>query len=375
LLRYDSLRSSNRREEAAKVLDAIRPVDPDSPYVLARFAEVLANDAKRKEQSVEALLRITFGEKEESNWPIEYAWKAVRGAGLEEAVYREACERLRKGDRPTLTALTILGSYVVERWTPGKRALQPYWRTWFKDRGAREVVQLLKMVDAANWPTERQRASLIKQLNDAGYARLTVKYWKKDKVEVESDAGTWAETARALVVLKRKREARKLLRDWRGRTGVGMWAVANYVYSVTGTASQQLQEVRAACRDALTGLPHDHCAKYLVHRETEACALLGDESGLLEAWKEYRSYFNGKLEQGEWFESRRRHLLGDLPELARSAQENNRKMYRKILRSLRWKRIVGSLQLENNPKIKANLRWWWVIWILFMLLGLLFQHR
>ena len=374
LQRYDSLRSSNRKEDAARVLDSIRAVDPDSPYVLARFAEVLANDANRKEQSLDALLRIMFQEKEESCWPVEYAWKAVKGARLEETAYRKACERLRKGERPTLNALSILGSYAVERWTLDKRTLQPYWRTWFQDRGAREVVELLKVVDAANWPRERYRARLIKQLNDAGYARLTVKYWKKNKAKVEGDVEAWAETARALTVLRQTREARRLLADWRGRAGVRMWMVANYINSFTGLGSQQLKEVRAVCHDALAGLPHDHCAKYLVHREAEACALLGDEAGLLQTWNEHRSYFNGKLEKEEWFESKRKYLLGDLLVLARSAQENNRKMYRKILRSLRWKRIAGKWQLENSSRTKANLRWWWVIWILFMLLRLLFQN-
>jgi len=122
------------------------------------------------------------------------------------------------------------------------------------------------------------------------------------------------------------------------------------------------------------GLPQDHCAKYLVHRQAEACALLGDQQGLLETWKQYRNYFDGKLEKREWFETRRRYLLGDLVILARSLEENNLKMYNKVLRSLRWKKIAGRLQLENTSGRKANLRWWWVIWVLFMLLRLLFQH-
>ena len=153
-----------------------------------------------------------------------------------------------------------------------------------------------------------------------------------------------------------------------------MWAVANYVNSMPGLRAKQLGEVRSACRDALAGLPHDHCAKYLVHRQAEACALLGDEKGLLETWKEYRNYFNGKLEKAEWFETRRKYLLVDLIILARSIEENNRKMYRKMLWSLRWKRIAGKLRLENTSGKKANLRWWWVIWVLFLLLRLLFQQ-
>jgi hypothetical protein len=66
--------------------------------------------------------------------------------------------------------------------------------------------------------------------------------------------------------------------------------------------------------------------------------------------------------------------MADLLILARSLEENNRKMYNKVLRSWRWKRIAGKLQVENTSAKKANLRWWCVIWLLFMLLRLLFQH-
>jgi predicted Zn-dependent protease len=374
LHRYDSLLSSKRQPEAASVLETIRPIDPESPFVLARFAEVLANNPNRKEQAVEALLRIMFEETEGSTWPADYAWKAVQSAKLEELAYQRACERLRQGTRPTLGALWLMASYAVQRGKTEKRALQPYWRTWLPDRGARDVLKLQKMVDAAPWSGERYRASLIKQLSDVGYARLVVRYWKKNKAAVVGDVDAWAETARALVVLKRKGEARTLLASWRERSGVGMWAVANYVNSLTGMRAKQLGEVRSACRDALAGLPHDHCAKYLVHRQAEACALLGDEKGLLETWKQYRNYFGGKLEKGEWFEARRRYLLADLLILARSLEENNRKMYKKMLRSLRWKRITEGFQLPNISGKTVNVRWWWVIWVLFLLLRLLLQH-
>jgi cellulose synthase operon protein C len=375
LHRYDSLLSSKRQPEAARVLESIRPIDPDSPFVLARFAEVLANDPNRKEQAVEALLRIMFEETQGATWPADYAWKAVESAKLEELAYQRACERLRQGtQRPALGALWIMASYAVQRGKTEKRALQPYWRTWFPDRGARDVLSLQKMVDAAPWSKERHRASLMKQLSDAGYARLVARYWKRNKAAVEGDVDAWAETARALVVLKRKGEARTLLESWRERSGVRMWAVANYVNSLTGMRAKHLGEIRSSCRDALAGLPHDHCAKYLVHREAEACALLGDEKRLLEIWKQHRNYFDGKLEEAEWFEARRRYLLADLVILARSLEENNRKMYTKVLRSLRWKRIAGKLQLAKTTGKKGTLRWWWVIWVLFMLLRLLFQH-
>lgn len=375
LHRYDSLQNSKRLAEAASVLERIRPIDPDSPFVLARFAEMLANDATRKEQAVEALLRIVFQESETSTWPADYAWKAIRSAKLEEVAYQKVCHRLQQGLRPTLGALSILASYAVERGKTEKCALQPYWRAWLPDRGAREVVRLHKMVDAAPWSKELYSARLMKELNDAGYARLVVRYWKKNKPRVEADVDAWAETARALVVLKRKRKARALLADWRPRSGVAMWVVANYVNCFAGLRTKQLEEVRSACRDALAGVPHDHCAKYLVHRQAEACALLGDEKGLLETWTEYRNYFNGKLETAEWFEPRRRHLLADLLILVRALEENNRKLYKKTLRGLRWKRTARALHFESTgAKGKMNVRWWWVIWVLFLLLRLILQH-
>jgi len=265
----------------------------------------------------------------------------------------------------------------VARGKAEKRVLQPYWRTWLPDRGARELVKLQKMVDAAAWPKERYRASLMKELSDAGYARLVARYWKNNKAQVEADVDAWAETARALVVLKRKGEARTLLARWRERSGVAMWAVANYVNCLTGLRAKQLGEVHSACHDALTGLPHDHCAKYLVHRQAEACALLGDEKGLLETWNEYRNYFNGQLEKAEWFEPQRRYLLADLVILARSMEENNRKMYKKMLRSLWWKRAAEKLRFTNTTKTsgkKMSMRWWWIIWVLFLLWRLIFQH-
>lgn len=374
LHRYDSLRNSKRLAEAAVVLESIRPIDPESPYVLARFVEVLTNDPNRKEQAVEALLRIMFEEKEESIWPVDYGWEAAQTAKLEEVVYQKACDRLRKGTRPTLGALSILSSHAMQQGGTEKRALQPYWRTWLPDRGARDVVNLQKMVDAAPWPKERYRARLMGQLSDAGYVRLVARYWKKNKAAMDDDAEAWAETGRALVVLKRKREARTLLASWRKRRGVQMWVIANYVNCLPGLRKSQLQEVRSTCRDALAGLPHDHCAKYLVHRQAEACALLGDEKGLSETWQEYRNYFSGKLEGAEWFETRRRYLLADLLILARSLEENNRKMYKKMLRSLRWKRIIGGVKLTNTGTKPVNVRWWWVIWLLLMLLRLIFQN-
>jgi len=347
LLRYDSLRDGQRPAEAAAVLERIRPFDPDSPFLLARTAEVLANDVTRKQQSVDVLLSIMFREREVSTWPAEFAWNAVRTASLEETAYEKACERLQTGERPTPGALSILAASAVKLRGTEKRPLQPFWRTWLPDLGARELVRLQKMVDAAPWAKENFRSRILRQLSDVGYVRLVANYWMRNRTAIENDVGAWAETARALVVLKRKKEAEKLLEGWRERPGVGMWAVANYVNSVSGLGKNQLEKIRQAGRDALAGLPHDHCAKYLAHRLIEACALLSDQPGVMETWKEYRNYFNGKLEEGEWFAPSRRPLLTEALVLVRALKDDS-KLYKKTVRGLRWRLIAEKLKFAGS---------------------------
>jgi len=376
LHRYDSLRSAKRLPEAAAVLESIRPIDPDSPYVLARFVEVLASDPAKKDQAIEPLVKVLFAQHEESVWPADYAWKAVKDAQLDEAAYQKAHVLLQQGSRPTYRALSILASYATERGKTEKRRLQPYWRTWFPDRGARELLALLRIVDSAAWSKVRYRADLLKQLTDVGYARLVAKYWKNNEDLVQPDVGAWAETARALVVLKRRSNARKLLAGWRERTGVEMWVVANYVTCLSALRPKQLREMLYSCRDALAGLPHDHCAKFLVHRQAEVCALNGDKKAFSDTWEEHRSYFDGKLENEEWFDTRRRYLLADLPILAKSLEENSRGKYRRTLWNLRRKRFAVELRLPQSSGKKVALRWWWIIlWFLFALLSQLLQHR
>ena len=368
LQRYDSLQTNKRPVEAAAVLEEVRSFDLENPFFLARFTEVLANDHSKAEEAIATFLKIMFDEYEES-WPLDYAWKALRKAGLDERAYRRACEKLQQGRRPTLGAISLLAVYAVDRWSD-KVVLQPAWRTWFPDRGVKEVLKLQKMVHATGWRKDQYVGVLMKQLNNAGYVHLVVQQWRESDSSARRDLQTWAETARALVVLNRKGDARKLLEDWRERTGVGMWVVANYVHSSTGHGTEPLEEMRNACRDALAGLPHDHCAKYLVHRGAEACALLGDRNGLSEIWKEYRNYFSGRLEPGEWFDTKLNYLLGDLLVMGRAMQENDAALYGKMLRDLRWKRFKRRFQTTNSSGATSNLRnWWWLIWLLLTLLS------
>jgi hypothetical protein len=226
-----------------------------------------------------------------------------------------------------------------------KQKLQPRWRTWFPDKGARETVAMLDFVDSSRWTNGTYRTILLRHLCDFGYHRAVVKYWRKHKRLVEADVQSWSETARALVGLKESKLARTLLADWRSRTGVPMWAVANYVMCFSPRRSSHLRVVLSSCRDALAGLPHDHCAKYLVHRQAEACALLKDLAGFRQVCLKHANYLTGKLDPGEWFDSRSKHLLTDIAVMARALRQSEPALYRQTLRSVRWKRLSGGFHL------------------------------
>lgn len=345
LQRYDSLRSAKRMPEAAKVLELARARYPENLFVLARFVEVLGQDQRSKEEAIRTLLTILFADGEDPSWAVDYAWGAAKAAKWEHQAYEQARERLRHGSRPTPRALSQLSSYALMHYGTFKQQLQPRWRAWFPDKGARETVAMLNFVDSSRWTNGAYRTILLRHLSDFGYHRAVLRYWRKHKPLVEADVQSWSETARALVGLKESKLARTLLADWRSRTGVPMWAVANYVMCFSPRRSSHLREVVSSCRDALVGLPHDHCAKYLVHRQAEACALLRDEAGFQQVCQKHANYLTGKLEPGEWFDSRSKHLLADLPVMARALRQRELALYRRTLRAVRWKRISGGFHL------------------------------
>jgi hypothetical protein len=165
-----------------------------------------------------------------------------------------------------------------------KKARQPHWRIWIPGPGAREVRALLRMVDRAEWADGHYRAVLFRRLSEFGYHRVVVRYWKRNRAAVEAHVDSWAEVGRVLESLDRKEQARKVLTDWRQRAGVPMWAVANYVLCFSRRKTVDLQEVLSTCADALAGLTHDNCAKYLAHVQAEMCALLGDAAGFRRTW-------------------------------------------------------------------------------------------
>jgi hypothetical protein len=161
------------------------------------------------------------------------------------------------------------------------------------------------------------------------------------------------------VSLDRKEQARKLLTDWRQRVGVPMCAVANYVLCFSRRKTMDLQEVLSTCTDALAGLAHDNCAKYLAHVQAETCALLGDAEAFRRTWLKHKGYFTGELEKGEWFEGRYRHLLSDIPRLAGLLERNQTGQFRAASEELRPPVATGG----GNPPVTGEMPWWlwWII--------------
>jgi hypothetical protein len=74
-----------------------------------------------------------------------------------------------------------------------------------------------------------------------------------------------------------------------------MWMVTNYVWSSPRWSRVSREHIRSTCLQALSQLPHDHSAKYLVHLLAESQAILGDDRGVLETFEKYRSLFDGSV--------------------------------------------------------------------------------
>jgi hypothetical protein len=119
--------------------------------------------------------------------------------------------------------------------------------------------------------------------------------------------------------------------------------VANYILCFPRRGRKHLREVLSACRDALAGVPHDHCAKYLAQVQAEMCVSLGDTEAFRQTWVRHRDYFSGKLEGREWFESQRKHLLADIPCLARLLEQNRTKLFSEACRDLLRKQGASDL--------------------------------
>jgi predicted Zn-dependent protease len=354
LQRIDALRAADRNSECAELLRTIQAAEPDNPYIQARLAGIELWEHKTRE-ALETALKVWFALHEESPWPAGEVLAAFAQAGRTSELCSGALSRIKQGDRPTLRATRLLAEQILRRGEIQKLAKQPYLRRWFPKLEARELLELVETIDQFPWSNEGHRAVLLGTLDDYGYQYLVIGYFQKHPEQVQADFGTWAQVGRAFLNRKRRKEVRELMADWRERSEVKMWAITNYILASPGRNRSDLERVATTCRDALTMLPHDHCARFLAHKQAEAYALLGDEKSFLNTWNSYRHYFGSDPTKGEFFKNM--HLLADVPAMAHTLQQGDTLAYRKLLRELRWRRATGA----SYPDIP-----WWAI-LLFLL--------
>jgi predicted Zn-dependent protease len=368
LQRHDSLCEARRFRDAEAVLDRIGPVAPDSPYVLARCVESHARNSQ-KEKAIAVLLQIFFMEVEEKPWPANHAWEQIQQRQWADETYEAAVQRIRAGEKPTPRAITLLALHAsgMSEYESSRKAV-PLLQSLFPGKPARELRRLLGIAGDNSHFGLPYRAILLTRLSDIGQQRLTVRYCKLHREELRDSVECWAQAGRALVDLGRKGEARELFCDWRSRKGVGMWTVTNYVLCFSGRLRNHLEELASTCADALAGLEHDHCAKYLAHRLLHSEALLGRRDDFLKHWQAYRNYFDQKLEKNEYFRAREKYLLDRIHEMGEALEAGRFRDYDKAVRSLQWKRWIGSTELSQPVILGRRWSWWRLAWILLWLL-------
>jgi len=372
LLRHDSLKEAKRFAEAMVVLDSIEPVASHNPYFLARRVETHAR-ASHKEQAISLLLRLFFMEVEENIWPVEHAWESIKNQNWGDAAYLEVLKRMEAGDKPTPRALLVLANHAAgtSEQSSSRRPV-PLVKSLFPPKPARELRRLSRIVSEHPDFGLAYQAILLGKIISIGQQRLAVRYWNLHHEELRESVECWSQLGRALIDLGRKARARALMQDWRQRRGLRMWMISNYILCFSSLSHPQLEELANTCTDALAGLPHDHCAKYLVYRLAEANALLGRRDELRQLWERYRNYFDGKIDQNEYFRLKDRFLVDQIPAIVYALRDGRGRDYRKAIRSLRRQRYLDPLPFRLPTQSQQHFpRWllWVLFWILLMIIS------
>jgi hypothetical protein len=293
-------------------------------------------------------LLVCFAAMEESDWPAKHAWNAIQNAGCLDEFVSRFRTRLKQGDQPTPCSLTLYADWLVDRAAAGQ---MPKWlsRSWLNPAALR-LRAFVRRVERSTWVQPAHIARLMQVLNQGNHKALVVACWRHLRARgQDTDTAAWAQTGNALVSLRRKRAARALLSDWRSRTGVQMWMLANYLISLPRLTEAGRNEVVETCKDGLAKLAHDHCASYLAYMGAEACALNRDQPGLLAFWEHYARYFESPLKQDDFFPAWQRYLIADVPVAVRILSEPARRGYNRLLMKLYSKRLW-------NPPTRARLR-------------------
>ncbi len=338
LQRYDFLRAQGRSDESAVVLRKVQTLEPNSPFIRARLAEVLLQENKKSE-AMDAISSVWFQEVENSPWPVEYAWKAAKNAGVQKQVYENALQSLRKGSKPTPQALHWMACHAFGGTRPEKVRVQPIWQSWVPLGGARQVLSMLTMLDAKSANDGRRISVLLQELSGHGYHRNVIRYWNANREALSTKVDIWGQVGYCILGLGRKGEARKHFSDWKQRRGVQMWMVTNYVWSCARWGRSSREHIRTTCQEALAQLPHDHSAKYLAHVLAESEAILGNQSGFLEASNKYRALLDGNLKKGEYFEDRQKYLLREIPRIVELMAQGRTKKFAFAGQRLRFQQL------------------------------------
>jgi predicted Zn-dependent protease len=366
--RYDALDRAMRTKEAAAVIEAIVQVEPNDPFVLARRCDMFARD-KDNEAACEIALRVCFLPGAEYTWPSEKAWEVARRDGFAAELSLRWEQRLQAGDKPTVQSLLCLASYAMRK--ARKRSIQRGPSARFPGRGARDLMRLVDRVSGASWDGSEHRAAVYSVLCDYGYNRLVTELSAKIGPGAVTSVNEWAQIGRAFVAGRQSAYGRDLLGSWRGRTGVAMWMVTNYILSLSRSRPDQLQERYGSARDALAGLPHDHCAKYLAHIQAEACALLGRKDDFLETWAAHGRYFDGQLGSGEFFRNQDRYLLAGVPRLADELTRYQGWHARGAFRKFRMRRRFGRPAKAPSEEARTEKNTIPTIWIFLIAAALI----
>jgi tetratricopeptide (TPR) repeat protein len=337
LRRYDSLREAERVADAAAVLRRIQPIAPDNVYLLARLVRVECDERKYAE-ALNHALAVSFAAIELNPWPVNQVWDQMRKAGMAAELSAQFFVRLQTGVRPARRALARYADQILDQ-KGGSRA--PKWlRHSFLNHATRQITKLVRLVEKSDWMEGAYLADLLSALNKHGYFKLALSCWNRVKDKgLESSSEAWAQAGRTLVNLGKKREARQLLEGWRTRTGIGMWVLVNYLLCLSRLRQDDLKEIIATCRDALTKLPHDHCARFLAYMEAEACILSGDNEGLIAVWDKYTRYFEGLPQKGEHFPPSQKYLIDELPVAVRLYRQQDARGYAWMHWKLRLRRF------------------------------------
>jgi tetratricopeptide (TPR) repeat protein len=340
LRRFDVLQTAGRLEEGGKVLRRVLPQALDNVYLRARLVHADCQE-KNHTLAVQDALLVCFAKMEESEWPADEVWKAIRKAGILNEFADGFQARLEQGDEPTPRALSLYAEYLLDVNSGGQ--LPKWLRDSWINAATRRVQRFVRLVERSSWVQPAHMAKLMAALNKSGRRRMVLGCWSHLQARgLDSDTAAWAQAGNALINMERKHQARTLLADWRTRKGVQMWMLGNYALALPRLTRGARTEVTAACQEGLATLTHDHCARYLAYMGAEACVLNRDKQGLLAIWQNHSVYFEKSVQKGDFFPEWQRYLVYEVPQAVRLLSQPCEPGYASLRLKLHAKRLWSS---------------------------------